>query len=73
MRATTEEVSMRRTVANVMTTKVVSVTAATPFKDIAEALITGGISAVPVLDDDQHVIGMVSEADLLRKEEFREL
>ncbi|WP_230466238.1 CBS domain-containing protein [[Actinomadura] parvosata] len=64
---------MRRTVANVMTTKVVSVTAATPFKDIAEALITGGISAVPVLDDDQHVIGMVSEADLLRKEEFREL
>ncbi|WP_103964926.1 CBS domain-containing protein [Nonomuraea solani] len=60
------------TVADVMTTKVVSVTAATPFKDIAEALITGGISAVPVLDDDNHVLGMVSEADLLRKEEFRE-
>ncbi|WP_431933214.1 CBS domain-containing protein [Nonomuraea jabiensis] len=60
------------TVEDVMTTKVVSVTAATPFKDIAQALITGGISAVPVLDDDDHVIGMVSEADLLRKEEFRE-
>ncbi|TMR35816.1 CBS domain-containing protein [Nonomuraea zeae] len=60
------------TVADVMTTKVVSVTATTPFKDIAEALIAGGISAVPVLDDDNHVIGMVSEADLLRKEEFRE-
>ncbi|MFD1542741.1 CBS domain-containing protein [Nonomuraea guangzhouensis] len=60
------------TVADVMTTKVVSVTAATPFKDIAQALITGGISAVPVMDDDNHVIGMVSEADLLRKEEFRE-
>ncbi|MFI7707405.1 CBS domain-containing protein [Nonomuraea sp. NPDC049480] len=63
---------MRMTVADVMTAKVVSVTAATPFKDIAQALITGGISAVPVVDDDQHVIGMVSEADLLRKEEFRE-
>jgi CBS-domain-containing membrane protein len=63
---------MSMTVADVMTTTVVSVTAATPFKDIAHALITGGISAVPVLDDDQHVIGMVSEADLLRKEEFRE-
>ncbi|MFF4615538.1 CBS domain-containing protein [Nonomuraea jabiensis] len=63
---------MRMTVEDVMTTKVVSVTAATPFKDIAQALITGGISAVPVLDDDDHVIGMVSEADLLRKEEFRE-
>ncbi|GAA1695182.1 CBS domain-containing protein [Nonomuraea maheshkhaliensis] len=63
---------MRMTVADVMTRKVVSVTAATPFKEIAEALIAGGISAVPVLDHEQHVIGMVSEADLLRKEEFRE-
>jgi len=63
---------MRLTVADVMTTKVVRVTAATPFKDIAEALIAGGISAVPVMDDDDHVLGMVSEADLLRKEEFRE-
>ncbi|MEU8404356.1 CBS domain-containing protein [Nonomuraea sp. NPDC048892] len=63
---------MRMTVADVMTRKVVSVTAATPFKEIAEALITGGISAVPVLNHEQHVIGMVSEADLLRKEEFRE-
>ncbi|WP_219551715.1 CBS domain-containing protein [Nonomuraea harbinensis] len=63
---------MRITVADVMTTDVVSVTAPTPFKDIAEALIEGGISAVPVVDDDRRVIGMVSEADLLRKEEFRE-
>ncbi|MEV0390802.1 CBS domain-containing protein [Nonomuraea sp. NPDC050643] len=62
----------RMTVADVMTSKVISVTAATPFKDIAETLINGGISAVPVVDDDHHVIGMVSEADLLRKEEFRE-
>ena len=61
----------RRTVADVMTAKVVTVTARTPFKD-AETLIAGGISAVPVVDDDGHVIGMVSEADLLRKEEFRE-
>jgi hypothetical protein len=62
----------RRTVADVMTAKVVTVTAKTPFKDIAETLIAGGISAVPVVDDDGHVVGMVSEADLLRKEEFRE-
>ncbi|MCK2215918.1 CBS domain-containing protein [Actinomadura sp. ATCC 31491] len=63
---------MRMTVADVMTTKVVSVTAGTPFKDIAQTLIEHGISAVPVIDDDRHVVGMVSEADLLRKEEFRE-
>ncbi|GAA2208977.1 CBS domain-containing protein [Nonomuraea monospora] len=63
---------MRMTVADVMTEKVVTITAATPFKDIAETLISSGISAVPVTDDDDHVLGMVSEADLLRKEEFRE-
>ncbi|MFI7643641.1 CBS domain-containing protein [Nonomuraea sp. NPDC049400] len=63
---------MRMTVADVMTRKVFSVTADTPFKAIAETLITGGVSAVPVTDDGNHVIGMVSEADLLRKEEFRE-
>ncbi|MFG1969751.1 CBS domain-containing protein [Nonomuraea fuscirosea] len=63
---------MRRTVADVMTDKVVAVSATTPFKEIAETLISGGISAVPVTDDDNHVLGMVSEADLLRKEEFRE-
>ncbi|GGS83297.1 CBS domain-containing protein [Nonomuraea spiralis] len=63
---------MRMTVADVMTTEVVTVTAATPFRDIAEALVTGGVSAVPVIDDDHHVLGVVSEADLLRKEEFRE-
>ncbi|TMS00368.1 CBS domain-containing protein [Nonomuraea basaltis] len=60
------------TVEDVMTREVVSVGAATPFKDIAAALVAGGISAVPVLDDDRHVIGMVSEADLLCKEQFRE-
>ncbi|MGW3353044.1 CBS domain-containing protein [Nonomuraea rubra] len=63
---------MQMTVADVMTENVVAVTAATPFKEIAETLISGGISAVPVTDDDNHVLGMVSEADLLRKEEFRE-
>ncbi|MEV4800361.1 CBS domain-containing protein [Nonomuraea sp. NPDC049421] len=63
---------MRMTVADVMTEKVVAVSAATPFKQIAETLIAAGVSAVPVTDDDRHVLGMVSEADLLRKEEFRE-
>ncbi|MGP4098403.1 CBS domain-containing protein [Nonomuraea sp. KM90] len=57
---------MRMTVADVMTDQVVTVTAATPFREIAEALISGGISAVPVLGDDRQVIGMVSEAALLR-------
>ncbi|MFF5211077.1 CBS domain-containing protein [Streptosporangium sp. NPDC000396] len=63
---------MRMKVKDVMTTQVASVDASTPFKDVAEILIAHGVSAVPVVDDGRHVVGVVSEADLLRKEEFRE-
>ncbi|GAA3446412.1 CBS domain-containing protein [Planomonospora venezuelensis] len=63
---------MRVKVSEVMTHKVVSVDGATPFKDIAEVLVSHGVSAVPVLDAGNHVIGVVSEADLLHKEEFKE-
>jgi CBS-domain-containing membrane protein len=58
------------TVAEVMTTDVVTVEPHTPFKDIARMLADRRVSAVPVVDDDQRVLGVVSETDLLRKEEF---
>ncbi|MEV4084349.1 CBS domain-containing protein, partial [Nonomuraea fuscirosea] len=61
------------TVNEVMTREVVSVHEHTPFKDIAEALIERGIGSVPVVDDAGRVLGVVSEADLLCKEQFREL
>ncbi|MEO3799787.1 CBS domain-containing protein [Nonomuraea sp. B1E8] len=63
---------VRITVKDVMTTYVASVQAGTPFKDVAELLVRRGVSAVPVLEEDGRVAGVVSEADLLRKEEFRE-
>lgn len=63
---------MRTTVRDVMTTQVTSVTTDTLFKDIAEILVANGISAAPVLDGDEQVLGVVSEGDLMRKEEFRE-
>ncbi|MFI9847005.1 CBS domain-containing protein [Nonomuraea sp. NPDC051941] len=63
---------MRVKVQDIMTTEVASVNGSTPFKDIAEVLIAHGVSAVPVVDAENHVLGVVSEADLLRKEEFRE-
>ncbi|MFI7535811.1 CBS domain-containing protein [Streptosporangium sp. NPDC049376] len=62
---------MRVTVKDVMTRRVVSVTEGTCFKDIAETLLEHGVSAVPVLDGDGHVVGVVSEADLVRRERFR--
>ncbi|GAA4039470.1 CBS domain-containing protein [Nonomuraea soli] len=64
---------MRTKVKDVMTREVVSVDGSTPFKDVAEAIITHEVSSVPVLDADGRLVGIVSEADLLYKEEFREL
>jgi CBS domain-containing protein len=63
---------MHKKVRDVMTTQVASVNGSTPFRDIAEVLITHNVSAAPVVDGEGHVIGVVSEADLLRKEELRE-
>lgn len=63
---------MRVKVRNVMTREVKSVTSGASFKDVAEVLIAHGVSAVPVVDDEGRVLGVISEADLLCKEEFKE-
>ncbi|WP_433501406.1 CBS domain-containing protein [Sphaerimonospora sp. CA-214678] len=63
---------MHKKVRDVMTRQVASVNGSTPFRDIAEVLVAHEVSAVPVVDGEGHVIGVVSEADLLRKEEFRD-
>src|SRR5262245_8534346 len=57
-------------VRDVMTTDVVSAEGSTPYKDLVEALSQHAISAVPIIDDDHRVVGIVSEADLLHKLEF---
>jgi CBS-domain-containing membrane protein len=63
---------MGRRVRDVMTSDVVTVDEHASFKEIA-ALITGRrVSALPVVDADGRVLGIVSEADLVLKEEFPE-
>jgi CBS domain-containing protein len=59
---------MNTTVKDVMTADVVAVRRDTSFKDMASLLSTSRISALPVLDDSEQVIGVVSEADMLIKE-----
>ena len=63
---------MHSLVKDLMTTPVVTAEPTTPFKEIVARLAQHKISAVPVVDPDQRVLGMVSEADLLLKEEFPE-
>ncbi|MFF5338456.1 CBS domain-containing protein [Streptomyces sp. NPDC013181] len=55
-----------RTVFEVMTHNVVTVAPQTPFKQIARLFAEHDVSAVPVVDHDRRVLGVVSEADLLR-------
>nr|WSW41959.1 CBS domain-containing protein [Streptomyces sp. NBC_01001] len=60
------------TVHDVMTTPVVTVTPATEFKEIVAAMERWKVSAVAVIEGEARVVGVVSEADLLPKEEFHE-
>ncbi|MFE1172871.1 CBS domain-containing protein [Streptomyces sp. NPDC058773] len=57
-----------RTVADLMTPEAVVVQRGTTFKEIARLLDEYDITAVPVVDDDYQPVGVVSEADLLRRQ-----
>ncbi|MFJ9642025.1 CBS domain-containing protein [Streptomyces sp. NPDC004244] len=52
-------------VADLMTDEVVSVAPGTAFKDVAKLLAQYDISGVPVLDDEDRVVGVVSQTDVL--------
>lgn len=56
-------------VSDVMTTKVVSVARTASYKQVAVLLHEHHLTALPVLTPDGLVAGVVSEADLLRKQE----
>ncbi|MEW2032764.1 CBS domain-containing protein [Streptomyces roseifaciens] len=60
------------TVSDVMTQTVVAVSRAAPFKEIVKTLAQWKVSALPVLEGEGRVVGVVSEADLLPKQQFKD-
>ena len=54
---------------DIMTTNVITADPDTPVGKIASLLLQNHISAVPVVDYDHHVVGIVSEGDLMRRPE----
>ncbi|TVP48922.1 MAG: CBS domain-containing protein [Halomonas sp.] len=52
---------------DIMTPKVVSVGLDAEVREIAQLLLDHRISAVPVVDDQRKVVGIVSEGDLMRR------
>ncbi len=66
-------------VREVMTPKVIAVKADTPIRDVIALLSENRISGLPVVDQENRVIGMVTEADILamtgikREQTFKEI
>ncbi|OKJ66164.1 CBS domain-containing protein [Streptomyces sp. CB02261] len=57
-------------VGGLMTDDVVSAVPAASFRDVAKLLAEHDISGVPVVDEDDRVVGVVSESDLLASDEL---
>ncbi|MGW4561146.1 CBS domain-containing protein [Streptomyces sp. NPDC004561] len=57
---------------DVMTRTVVALRTGAAYKDIVRTMREWHVSALPVLDEGERVVGVVSEADLLCKEEYSE-
>ncbi|MFH8516270.1 CBS domain-containing protein [Streptomyces gelaticus] len=58
-------------VGDLMTDEVVSVVSLTSFKEVAKLLAQHDISGLPVLDEEDRVVGVVSESDLLSRQAAR--
>jgi CBS domain-containing protein len=59
------------TVGDVMTREVVALRGSAQFKDIVKIMRVRNVSAFPVLDASDRVVGVVSEDDLLVREGYR--
>ena len=57
-------------VASVMTKPVVTARPDTPFKRLVEMMTDHGIGAVPVVDEQNRLLGVVSQADAIAKQEI---
>lgn len=57
-------------VMNIMTPMVISVRSSASIQDAINLMLKHQISGVPVLDDSQNLVGIVSESDFLRRTEI---
>jgi CBS domain-containing protein len=53
-------------VRDIMTERPRTTQADTPLRQAAVELVRSGLAALPVIDDDQHFLGMLSERELMR-------
>lgn len=58
--------NLKRRVCDVMATPVVAAAPVTDIRRIAAAMLEGGVSAVPIVNESQSIVGIVSRTDVLR-------
>lgn len=58
--------NLQRRVSDVMATPVVAAAPVTDIRRIAAAMLEGGLSAVPIVNESQCIVGIVSRTDVLR-------
>ena len=63
--ADTRQASRRR-LAEIMTSRVISATAETEIREIARVMLDEGIHAVPIVDHNRRLVGILAAQDLLR-------
>ena len=56
-----------KTVADIMTKEVVTVTPETTVRDLAEIFVTKRIGSMPVMDESGRLLGIVTESDLVEQ------
>ena len=59
-------------VEEIMTRDVLTIGPEAPLKDVARILVEHRVSGIPVCDIERHVLGVVSEGDILYKAQARE-
>ncbi|MDW6023497.1 CBS domain-containing protein [Mesorhizobium sp. BAC0120] len=55
---------------DVMTAKVITISPDNGVRQAAKLMLAHSVSGLPVVDDDGHLIGIISEGDLLRRSEL---
>jgi CBS domain-containing protein len=56
------------TAKDIMTIDVITIHYSASLRDLSRALAENGISGIPVVDDENRIVGMISMRDLLREE-----
>lgn len=61
-----------KTVGDIMSTDITSCHPRTPMRSVAQRMRNADVSALPVLDDEDHLVGIISQTDLVTLRAYRE-